>query len=111
MVLSTTVPPGPLSRYFMSQICCEIEPTLAMAEHPSHRADADAAPRRFRISGKPMIQKERLALRPAGSRITFRLCFHRSNPAAHHCQVLAGLDQRGLIPVFHTWASVSFPPL
>ena len=30
MVLSTAAPSGPLSRYFMSQICCEIEATLAM---------------------------------------------------------------------------------
>src|SRR5215471_3247909 len=27
---------GPLSRYFMSQICCEIEPTRAMAETSSY---------------------------------------------------------------------------
>ncbi len=30
MVLSTGFPSGPLSRYFMSQICCEIEATATI---------------------------------------------------------------------------------
>jgi hypothetical protein len=30
IVLSSAAPSGPLSRYFMSQICCEIEATLGM---------------------------------------------------------------------------------
>jgi hypothetical protein len=34
IVLSRGSPEGPLSRYFMSQICCDIEATTAMAKGP-----------------------------------------------------------------------------
>src|SRR6185437_9639380 len=37
IVLSTAAPSGPLSRYFMSQICWEIEATLAIKPEPSDR--------------------------------------------------------------------------
>jgi Domain of unknown function DUF29 len=47
MVLSSISPEGPLRRYFMSQICCDIEPTSAMAKTSSYRRQFTTVPDSF----------------------------------------------------------------
>src|SRR5207302_10815438 len=47
IVLSSISPEGPLRRYFMSQICCDIEPTSAMAETSSCRRQFTTVPDSF----------------------------------------------------------------
>src|SRR5215469_2042296 len=47
IVLSTTSPEGVLRRYFMSQICCDIEPTSAMVETSSYRPEITIVPDSF----------------------------------------------------------------
>src|ERR1700719_1965669 len=83
MVLSTAAPSAPFSRYFMSQICCEIEATLGMAfTHLQDRARATTrpGPRLPRTTGIKKSNSTRASVKAESSIFVSPAMRERSTP-------------------------------